>query len=110
MHFTVYWTSIKVHHRYPDLSDKQTGWLEVHHRFPQIVQDDPTPDAQTPLTTLIYGNLSVIGNRGGRWTLQNRSDFGLSPTSRETAGTTKTNNYLNIVIIFILHQKLHTSQ
>ena len=28
---TVYGTHTKVHHRYPDLSDKQTGWLEAHH-------------------------------------------------------------------------------
>ena len=24
----------EVHHRYPDLSDKQTGWLEAHHGVP----------------------------------------------------------------------------
>ena len=32
-----------------------------------------------------YGNRSVVGNRGGRWTLWNRGDIGLSPASRETA-------------------------
>ena len=30
-----------------------------------------------------YGNQSLIGNRGGRWALWNRGDFGLSPASRE---------------------------
>ena len=34
-----------------------------------------------------YENLSVIGNRGGRWTLWNWGDIGLSPASRETAQT-----------------------
>ena len=34
MHFAVYGTCTKVHHRYPDLSDEQTGWLEAHHCFP----------------------------------------------------------------------------
>ena len=33
---------------------------------------------------LCYGNWSVVGNRGGRWTLWNRGDIGLSPASRET--------------------------
>ena len=30
----VYVTHTKVHHRYPNLSDKQTGWLEAHHSVP----------------------------------------------------------------------------
>ena len=47
-HFAVYRTSIKVHHRYPDLSNKHTGFLEAYHRGPQIVQDKQTPGAQTP--------------------------------------------------------------
>ena len=29
MHSAVYGTRTKVYHRYPDLSDKQTGWLEL---------------------------------------------------------------------------------
>ena len=37
---------------------------------------------------LSYENWSVVGNRGGRWTLRNRGDIGLSPASLET---TKTN-------------------
>ena len=32
MHFAVYATRTKVHHRYPDLFDKQPGWLEAHHK------------------------------------------------------------------------------
>ena len=36
-----------------------------------------------------YGNRSVVGNRGGRWTLWNRGDIGLSPASRETTQTNK---------------------
>ena len=36
-----------------------------------------------------YGNLSVVGNRGGRWTLWNRLDIGLSPASRETTQANK---------------------
>ena len=40
MHSAAYGTLTKVHHRYPDLSDKQTGWLEAHHWVPEIVQDD----------------------------------------------------------------------
>ena len=36
-----------------------------------------------------YGNWSVIGNRGGRWTFWNWSDIGLSPASRETTQTKK---------------------
>ena len=36
-----------------------------------------------------YGNRSVVGNRGGRWTLWNRSDIGMSPASRETTSTNK---------------------
>ena len=43
MHSAVYGTRTKVHHRYPDLSDKQTGWLEAHDCIPEIVQDEPTP-------------------------------------------------------------------
>ena len=34
MHFAVYGTRTKVDHVYPDLSDKQTGWLEAHHFVP----------------------------------------------------------------------------
>ena len=36
-----------------------------------------------------HGNRSVVGNRGGRWTLWNRDDIGLSPASRETTQTNK---------------------
>ena len=35
------------------------------------------------------GNRSVVGNRGGWWTLSNRGDIGLSLASRETAQTNK---------------------
>ena len=34
-----------------------------------------------------YGNRSVIGNRGGRWTFRNWGDTGLSPASLETTQT-----------------------
>ena len=36
-----------------------------------------------------YRNRSVVGNRGGRWTLWNRGDIGLSPASRETTQANK---------------------
>ena len=36
-----------------------------------------------------YGNQSVVGNRGGQWTLWNRGDIGLSPASREITQTNK---------------------
>ena len=36
-----------------------------------------------------YGNRSVVGNRGGQWTLWNRGDIGLSPASRETTQANK---------------------
>ena len=29
LHSAVYGTPTEVHHRYPDLSDKQTGWLRT---------------------------------------------------------------------------------
>ena len=34
MHSAVYVTHTKAHHKYPNLSDKQTGWLEAHHSVP----------------------------------------------------------------------------
>ena len=34
MHSAVYVTHTKAHHRYPNLSDKQTVWLEAHHSVP----------------------------------------------------------------------------
>ena len=36
-----------------------------------------------------YENLSVVGNKGGRWTLWNRDDIGLSPANRKTTQTNK---------------------
>ena len=36
-----------------------------------------------------YGNWSVVGNRGGQWTLWNRGDIGLSPARRETTQMNK---------------------
>ena len=36
-----------------------------------------------------YGNWSVIGSRGGRWTFWNWGDICLSPASRETTQTKK---------------------
>ena len=61
------WTRTKVHHRYPDLSDKQTGWLEAHHSVPYIVQDEPTPGAQTPWKILMLRKL--VGNLQQRRTV-----------------------------------------
>ena len=40
----VYGTHTQEHYEYPDPSDKQTLWLE-EHCFQQIIQDEPTPDA-----------------------------------------------------------------
>ena len=36
-----------------------------------------------------YGNWSVIGNRGGRWTLRNRGDICLPPACRQVTQTNK---------------------
>ena len=36
-----------------------------------------------------YRNQSVVGSIGGRWTLWNRGDIGVSPASRETTETNK---------------------
>ena len=36
-----------------------------------------------------YGNWSVIGNRGVRWTFRNWGDIGLSPASHETTPANK---------------------
>ena len=36
-----------------------------------------------------YGNRSVIGTRGGRWTFRNWGDIGLSPASQEITQTNK---------------------
>ena len=36
-----------------------------------------------------YGNRSVVGNRGRRWTFWNRGDICLTPASRETTQTNK---------------------
>ena len=36
-----------------------------------------------------FGNRSVIGKRGGRWTLRNRGDISLSPASQQTTQTNK---------------------
>ena len=44
-----------------------------------------------------YGNWSVIGNRGGRWTFWNWGDIGLSPASRETTQTKKPSKHLTEV-------------
>ena len=41
-------THTKVHHRYPNLSDKKTGWLEAHRCIPYIDGDGLAPGAQTP--------------------------------------------------------------
>ena len=40
-----------------------------------------------------YGNWSVIGNRGGRWTFQNWGDICLSPARWETTQTNKPPKY-----------------
>ena len=37
----------------------------------------------------MFGNLSVIGNRGEQWTFRNWADTGLSPASWETTQTIK---------------------
>ena len=50
MHSAVYVKRTKAHHRYPNLSDKQTGWLEAQQ---SASRDEPPPDAQTPLTVLV---------------------------------------------------------
>ena len=55
MRFAVYATRTKVHHRYPDFSDKQTGWLEAHHcvtgaQTPGVCIVQPTPGAQRAWT------------------------------------------------------------
>ena len=93
MHFAVYATCIKVHHRHPDLSNKQTGWLEAHHCVPYIVRGEPTPGAQTPWTIQMLWKSVGNWQQRRRWTLFNRSDIGLSPASRETSQTNKPPKY-----------------
>ena len=60
MHFAVHGTCTKVHHRYPDLPDKQIWWLEAHHNVPEIVQDVPTSGAQTNKTVLMLWKLVIL--------------------------------------------------
>ena len=77
----VYETPTLVHHRCPDLFDKQIGWMEAHHGVPQTVLDEPTQMLKHLRQYWPFGNLSVIGNGGGRWTSWDWGDIGLSPQS-----------------------------
>ena len=74
-------THKKGHHKYPDLSDKETGWFEVHHWVPSIVRDEPSPDNQTRKTTLLWKSVKLATEKD--WTFRNW-DIDLYPASRET--------------------------
>ena len=45
-----------------------------------------------------YGNQSVIGSRGGRWTFQNWGEIGLSPATMETPETKKPPKHRNTTL------------
>ena len=52
----------------------------------------------------------VVGNRGGRLTLWNRGDIGLSPASRETAQTNKPPKHYTKNISSSLKKKIKHTQ
>ena len=58
----VYATHTKVHHTYPDLSDKQTGWLEAYTEFHNSSETNLHQTLEYLKQHWCYGNLSVIGN------------------------------------------------
>ena len=82
-------TSTKVHHKYIDLSNKQTGYWK-HTTVFQISSNRNRHQTLKHLRQYCCcGNRSVIGNRGGRWAFRNRGDIDLSPARRETTQANK---------------------
>ena len=79
MHYAVYGTRTEVHHRYPDLSDKQTGWLEDTTAFHKSSKTNRHQALKHLRQYWCYGNWAVIGDRRGRWTFRNWGDISLSP-------------------------------
>ena len=72
MHFAVHATRTKVYHRHPDFSDKQTGWLKhttAFHKSSEAIRHQALKHLGQ---YRCCENRSVIGNRGGWWTLWNR--------------------------------------
>ena len=51
-----------------------------------------------------YGNRSVVANRGGQWTIWDRSDISLSPASRETTQTNKPQKHYTKTSASAVHQ------
>ena len=52
----------KVHHRYPNLSDKQTGWLECTTVFHKSSETNRHQTLKHLGQYWCYGNWSAIGN------------------------------------------------
>ena len=90
MHSAVYGTCTKVHQSYPDISDKQTGWLGAHNCISiNRPRRTDTRRSSTLVNTDDMENRLVIGNRGGQLTFRNWGDIGLSPASQDTTQTNK---------------------
>ena len=69
MHSAVCGTHTEVHHRYPDLSEKQLGGWKDTTAFHKSSKTNRHQVLKHLRQYRCYGNWSVVGNRGGRWTL-----------------------------------------
>ena len=81
MHFAVYGTRTKMHHRYPDLSGSKLGGWKHTTAFHKSFKTNRHQSLKHLRQYWCYGNRSVIGNRGGRYTFRNWGDIGLSPVT-----------------------------